>query len=173
VELGQRGEYVVWGFKPLHQNVYTTASFCVPHVDRSKENIASSFFEALKILEVLHLVTPVTYLVDSDSEHGEEMYPISLNKGEECEIAVGVAAMEAASLMLTDGQMDRAEGLSLEALCPVKKHVADVQAVGIYRLRHRPHTEATKAWFAGLQDRCAAEANRFNKLISDIEGAST
>jgi hypothetical protein len=173
VQLGQYGEYVVWGFKPLYPHVYFAAPFCEPHLDRTLENIATKFFEALKILTELHLVSPVVYLVDSDGEHGEEMWPIPLGgAGEECEKAVGLAAAKLTSLMLTDEQVQWANGLGLEAFCPVRRHVADVQAVGIYRLRHRPHTEATKAWFRDLQDQCKGAIERFEAMIAEIESVA-
>jgi hypothetical protein len=85
---------------------------------------------------------------------------------------VGIAAANLAFLMLGEGQVQRAVDQGLEAFCPVKRHVADVQAIGIYRLRHRPHTEATKAWFANLEDQCVAAAERFNGLIAELEAAA-
>jgi hypothetical protein len=171
VQLGERGEFVVWGFKPRHQGVYRAAPFCEPHLDHTQERPTKRFFDALKVLTDLHLVTPVLYLVDSDSEHGEEMWPIPLEHGEECERAVGLAAADLAFLMLGEGQVQWAVDQGLEAFCPVKRHVADVQGIGIYRLRHRPHTEATKAWFTDLQDQCAAAVRRFNGLIAEREAA--
>jgi hypothetical protein len=40
---------------------------------------------------------------------------------------------------------------------PVPRHVANVQMVGIARLRYRPRNRRTAAWWAGLQ----AKAERF------------
>lgn len=174
VLLGQRGEYNVWGFKPLHQEVYLAAPFCQPHLDRTKEKPTTTFFEALRTLTDLHLVAPVVYLVDSDSEHGEELWPIPWNgAGEACERAVGIAASKLATSMLTEGQVKWAAELKLETVCPVKRHIADVQAVGIYRLLHRPHTEATKAWLADLQDQCKAAVERFEAVIAQIKRSAT
>ena len=173
VLLGQRGEYNVWGFKPLHDEVYSAAPFCEPHLDRTKEKPTTKFFAALRALTDLRLVAPVVYLVDSDSEHGEEMWPVHLDHGEECERAVSRAAIKLTSLMLTEAQVQWALGQGLEAFCPVKRHIADVQAIGIYRLLHRPHTEATKAWLADLQDQCAAAVERFEAVIAQIERSAT
>ncbi len=174
VQLGQYGEFVVWGFKPLHAESYSAARFLEPHLDHTIEDVATKFWEAFKILTDLRLLAPVTYLVENDSQHGEELWPIPMDGiGEECEQAVGRAAAKLTSLMLTERQADRAKELKLRALCPVPRHVADVQAVGIYRLRHRPHTEATRAWFADLQDQCKGTIERFEIIIAKIELAAT
>jgi hypothetical protein len=174
VQLGQFGEFVVWGFKPISPNVFFAAPFCEPHLDRTLENIATKFWEALKILTDLRLVAPVTYLVENDSEHGEELWPIPMDgSGEECEQAVGRAAAELASLMLTERQAQWANSHRIESFCVVPRHVADVQAVGIYRLRHRPHTDATRAWFADLQDQCKGAIERFEATITRIRQSAT
>lgn len=169
VLIGQRGEYVVWGFKPVAPYVYPAASFCELHLNQSSKRPFNNFFDAFKILIDLHLVAPMVYLVDSDSEHGEEMWPIHLYHGEECEKAIGLAATELTSLMLTEAQVQWALGQGLKAFCPVKRHIADVQAIGIYRLLHCPHTKATKAWLANLQEQCEAAVERFEAVIAQIE----
>jgi hypothetical protein len=175
IKLGQMGEHVVWGFKPLTSHVYFAARFCAPHVDHAKtEHQAQAFFDALQVLTDLHLVDVIPHLVDNYSEHGEEMWPIPMKgEGEECERLVGLTAAKLANLMLTTGQIDWANSQGIEMACPVKKHMADVQAVGIYRLRHRPHTEATKAWFSELNEQCSALAERFNELIAEFDSNAT
>jgi hypothetical protein len=58
--------------------------------------------------------------------------------------------------MLTDGQREWATGQKLW-LAPVPRHIADVRMVGIARLRYRPKTRKTAAWWADLQ----AKGERF------------
>jgi hypothetical protein len=175
IKLGQMGEHVVWGFKPETASVHFAARFCTPHVDHTKEeHQAQAFFDALQVLTDLHLVDVIPHLVDSNSEHGEEMWPIpAKDAGERCEKLVGLTAMKLASLMLTPGQVEWADAQGIEIASPVKKHMADVQAVGIYRLRHRPHTEATRTWFSDLNDQCNAVVERFNELIAEFDANAT
>jgi hypothetical protein len=174
VKLGQRGEHVVWGFKPKTLSVWPSAPFCRPHLEDGKDNPTGTFWKALEILTSLHLVAPVTYLVDTDGEHGEEMWPIPRDgAGESCEEAVGLAAGKLCSLMLTHGQIEWANEQGIVTACPVPKHIGEVQAIGIYRMRHRPHTEPTKAWFADLTAQCEAVLERFQDLIADIEAKAT
>jgi hypothetical protein len=144
-------------------------------VDHTKEgHQAQAFFDALQVLTDLHLVDVIPHLVDSNSEHGEEMWPIPVkDAGERCEKLVGLTAMKLASLMLTPGQVEWADAQGNEIASPVKKHMADVQAVGIYRLRHRPHTEATRTWFSDLNDQCNAVVERFNELIAEFDVNAT
>ena len=38
----------------------------------------------------------------------------------------------------------------IHRLVPVPRHIANVQMIGIARLRYRPHTNMTRAWWADL-----------------------
>lgn len=175
VRLGQRGERVVWGFVPKHSSVWPSAPFCKPYYEPdNKEKPVAKFWDALGILTSLHLIEPIPYLVDSDSEHGEVMWPVSLKEvGEDCEQAVGSAAAELARLMLTSGQLEFADTKEVEFMSPALQHMGEVQAIGIYRLRYRPHTEATRIWLANLTEQCKGTLERFQELIAEFEEPAT
>jgi hypothetical protein len=58
----------------------------------------------------------------------------------------------AAVAMLTQGQIEWAQKYGLHLLPALAHRLANVRLVGIARLRYRPHTKATAAWFAKKQD---------------------
>jgi DNA-binding transcriptional ArsR family regulator len=167
VKLGEHGQHVVWGFRRKASEVYLAAPFCAPRVDRTDpDNQTKKFWNAFGVLTSLHLIEPVVYLVDSDSAHGETMWPVE--GGEECEYDVGKGASLAAALMLTPGQLEWAANQGIGPTSPVLKHITDVQAIGIYRLRHRPQTEATKIWFSELTENCEAARKRFQDILRPL-----
>jgi hypothetical protein len=92
------------------------------------------------------------------------MWPISLDAGESFERAVGKAALDAAAAMVTEGQANFAEERGVELIAPVATHVANVQAIGIHRLRYRPHTEPTLKWFREKAMQCDAVARRYAEM---------
>jgi hypothetical protein len=175
IRLGQRGERVIWGFKPKTLSVWPDAPVAKPYYNSgNQENPLGDFWRALEILTSLHLVERIPYLVDGDSEHGEVMWPIPMGRvGEDCEQAVGSAAAKLAQLQLTPGQLQFANEQGIQLMTPALKHMGEVQAIGIYRLRHRPHTEATKIWLATLTEQCKGTLERFQELIAEIEIEAT
>jgi hypothetical protein len=64
--------------------------------------------------------------------------------------------------MLTEKQRADARGLHL---VPVPAHIADVQMVGIARLRYRARTSATAAWLARMAE-WDAMAARYRKMTA-------
>jgi hypothetical protein len=81
---------MAWGFKPQGERVYAAAPFCTPHLYYNDTHRTAKFFQRLEVLTDLHLLAPVTYLVDSATEDGEEMWPIAIDgAGEECELDAG------------------------------------------------------------------------------------
>jgi hypothetical protein len=57
--------------------------------------------------------------------------------------------------MVTEGQRINAEEKGFHYLIPVRKHIVNAALVEVYRLRYRPHTKATRAWFALMRDNTA------------------
>jgi hypothetical protein len=69
---------------------------------------------------------------------------------EEQEIAR--AAHRAGRAMLNEWRGDLADKNPERWLVPVLAHMAGVELVGIFRMRYRPRTRSTAAWFARKQD---------------------
>jgi hypothetical protein len=87
---------------------------------------------------------------------------------EECETKVGLQARLAAVLMLTPEQAEWAANQGVTLASPVETHVGNVQAIGIYRLRHRPHTNPTREWLSALTEECEGSWARFRELVVDL-----
>ena len=62
------------------------------------------------------------------------------------------AADEAGQAMLNDGQRAYVDPNGLQ-LVPALRHFANVQMIGIARLRYRSHTKATAAWWKDFNTR--------------------
>ena len=67
--------------------------------------------------------------------------------------------------MLTDRQREWATEQELW-LAPVPRHITNVQMVGIARLRYRPKTRKTAAWWADLQAKGEGFLRRYEALVA-------
>jgi hypothetical protein len=70
--------------------------------------------------------------------------------------------------MLTKTQQDKAEDSRLH-LAPVQAHITEVQMVDIARLRYRPRTGATAAWFARMAE-WNEMADRYDEMAVKARG---
>jgi hypothetical protein len=74
--------------------------------------------------------------------------------------------------MVTEGQRIRAEQEGYEYLVPVLGHIANVALVEVFRLKYRPHTKATAAWYAMMQQ-ITAEYISYYRAITNYSAAET
>lgn len=87
-----------------------------------------------------------------------------MRDGEPAERELANAAQLAARTMITDGQRDWAEQEGYY-LVPVRRHIVHATVVEIYRLKYRPHTKATAAWYAEMQKAAAKHLENYLALI--------
>jgi hypothetical protein len=52
-------------------------------------------------------------------------------------------------------------------LAPVRKHIANATLAELFRLKYRPHTSATAAWFALMQQTTAKYLENYRAMIKD------
>ena len=137
----------------------------------------ASFWPAVHTLENLGLVEKVGMLLDGDDADAEIIHPYAMRGGEPAERELAHAAHSAALGMVTEGQRLNAEEKGFHHMIPVRKHIVNAALAEVYRLRYRPHTKATAAWFALMQDNTAeylAEYQAMTKAgavaISAVEG---
>jgi hypothetical protein len=78
-------------------------------------------------------------------------------------------ARRAAVAMVTDGQRDWAERNGYEWLIPVRRHIGNATVVEVYRLKYRPHTAATAAWYAVMQQTTAQYLDHYRAMLKDRE----
>lgn len=179
-KVGERGALTVWGFQEGTVRAWPSAPFVAAHLTGRMEVIEAPdgskgkqdtgwpvFWRALRLLLKTGLVEIVAHVVEADSDDAEIVHPFAYGNGEPGEQEIRDAAQEAALALLSEGQGQRVE-LEYDALLPFPAHCASVQLVGIARLRYRPQTKATAAWYAkqkqwasfGLHYRSVAAKNQ-------------
>jgi hypothetical protein len=156
VKVGQQGPYSVWGF-----DAASTYANCVgPAVchwrdelteeeQKAGKNEAVDFFRRLHQLGDLGLIEWVRHLFESDQPDAEIIHAVGIAGSDSLEGRIGFAADEAGRAMLNDQQQQYVDSHGMR-LVPVPRHLGNVQMIGIARLRYRPHTKLTTAWWKDL-----------------------
>jgi hypothetical protein len=168
-KVGERGPNVVWGFVPGIESAWPSAPFVAPHLTGENDQTGqdkgwAGFWACWKRLCQLGLIEIVAHLMHAHTAEGEIIHPMALNNtGLEIEREVASAAQRAALTMVMPGQWDWARKQGVVALAPVKRHIEEVQMVGIARLRYRPMTSRTLA-FASRQEEWRKEVSRLDEL---------
>jgi hypothetical protein len=177
-EVGRQAQFTVWGFR--YKSGYVTWSGpteCHRREKLTKEEKAEGknpgvdFFRRQEQLTRLGLLEWVPHLLEGAGPEAEFSHALGDGGTEGLEDQLGAAAEEAAALMLTEGQHARAMKDDLR-LAPVPRHVAEVQLVGIARLRYRPRTRMTAAWWADLQAKGERHLARYRGLVEAGTGAA-
>lgn len=170
---GQQGAYTVWDF--TSGSIYVVWSEAVKAhrrevltAEEKKEgkNAGVDFFRRLDTLKALGLIEWVPYLYEG--EDGEPIHPVAWN-GLPMEKELYKAATAAGIRMLTGGQNDHLEGI----VVPVPNHIAEAAMIGIARLKYRPHTAMTAAWWAQHQSVCEGFTEKYNSLAVPVAKAHT
>src|SRR4029077_5219993 len=97
---------------------------------------------------------------------GEIIHPLRMGDSNNIEDLLGRAAHEAGKALLTEGQYDWAVKNGIHQLVPVPRHIANVQLIGIARLRYRPHTRMTTAWWADLKASAEKHLARYAEIAA-------
>jgi hypothetical protein len=175
LHVGERGPFVVWGFqkKCLTAGYNLARQFLTGKIVTREDGTRHDsgwdeyFFPAVHTLETLGLIERVGMLLDGDDPEAEIIHPCGINGGEPAERELARVAHEAAAAMVTEGQLRRSEFEEHYDLVPVQRHIANVTLVEVLRLRYRPHTTATAAWYAQMKESTAEWLARYRAIISD------
>jgi hypothetical protein len=171
VQVGEQGPFVVWGFESTHLSAaprlfrpfLTGQDAKRADGTRLDAGINAAFWPAVYTLKNLGLFQWVGMLLDGDDDAAEVIHPYAMNGGEPAEFEVARAAESAAEEMLTEGQRRGLEYKDYK-LVPALKHIEKIAMVEIVRLRYRPHTAATAAWYALMQQTTAQYLNFYQEL---------
>ena len=171
---GEQGSYVVWGFQAKQSQAWATAPFVTPFLTGKNEVSPEGrrdtgwplFWKALGSLTDVGLLDFVGHVVDADSDMGAVLHPYAIGNGEDRERAIAIAAQEAAEALLTPGQAQWAAEYDL-VLLPAQRHVAEIQLVGLPRLKYRARTKATAAWLSNSHE-WDAWALRYRQLREQV-----
>lgn len=168
---GQHGAYVIWDFhKPM--GWVTWGDVSRPHrrekltkkETEAEKNAGVDFFHRIERLKLLGLIEWVPYLFDG--EDGEPIHPV-VYSGLEAEQALFIAVQKAVARMTTETQREYQKG----TMVPVLAHVEQVQLISMMRLRYRPQTKLTAAWFAEHHSVCEGFTATFNTLAQPVQPA--
>jgi len=155
---GERGIHVVWDFS--YKNEYVSwGAAATPHYRKDlPKNEGADFFKRKRVLLSIGLLEWVPYLFDGPK--GEPIHAMHAD-GLQLEQDLFNAANAAGQSMLPAGYENRVQGF----LVPVPAHVEQVQVIGIARLRYRPQTKLTSAWWADHHSTCQSFADGYNTLM--------
>jgi hypothetical protein len=115
----------------------------------------------------LGLIEWVPHLFESDEHDAEIIHAIGISGSDGLEDRLGMAAEDAGLAMLNDQQHQYVNSHNLQ-LVPVLRHLANVKMIGIARLRYRPHTKLTAAWWHDLHTRGEKYLARYEALAKRI-----
>jgi hypothetical protein len=156
-EVGRQAQFTIWGFR--HENGSVTwigPTLCHKRAKLSPEEVKAGknpgvdYFRREGQLAELGLIEWVPTLVEGEGPDAEIIHPCAMANSGSLEDRLGRAAHDAALSMLTDRQHEWAAEQELR-LTPVPRHITNVPMIGIARLRYRPKTRKTAAWWADLQ----------------------
>jgi hypothetical protein len=175
LKIGERGSFVVWGFrkKQVTASYVLARPFFTGKIIRRDDGTQldagwdDSFWPAVNTLLNLGLIQRVGMLLDGDDPEAEIIHPYGVNGGEPAERKLAHTAHEAAAAMVTEGQFRRAELEEHYDLVPVQRHRANATLVEVFRLRYRPHTTATAAWYAQMKASTTEWLARYEEIIAD------
>lgn len=163
---GEYGAYTVWDFTPSSSWV-TWGEVAKPHrreVLTDKEKAAGKtpgvdFFRRFDMLVSLGLVEWVPYLYDGPK--GEPIHAMA-EFGLPIERKLHQAANDAAMRMLPEDFQNQLGGTAI----PVRSHITEAAMIGIARLRYRPHTALTAAWWAEKNSVCSGFIEQYDALAA-------
>jgi len=131
----------------------------------------ADFWAALMALENCGLIEFIPHVFESDGPEAEMLhaYPVKDGVCEPWERRVAIAAHAAGFICLTPGQRQWAIEQARHLL-PAPSHITRLAVIGIARLRYRPQTRMTAAWFAKSKDRSEAWQPVY-EMIAGNDGA--
>lgn len=176
-QIGQQGIHTIWAFKPAScptVDRYTDLFSIHFHKDRKQpEETEHPFWVNVELLKKLGLIHFIPHLWESDSHHAEIIYPYGMGwSGEEViERKLGESAHRAGCKMAFGPKRDEAANEGFHWFAPVPSTIPDCVLIGIARLRYRPHTKRTRAWYAQLHETGSELIRIFDNLsgISKLE----
>jgi hypothetical protein len=153
VQVGQRGPYNIWGFDAAKIYVSWVGPAVCHRRDeltdaeqKAGKNAGVDFFRRFEQLVDLGLIEWVPHLFESDEPNAEIIHAVGISGSDSLEDRIGLAAEEAGLEMLNDRQRQYVASTG-PLLVPALQHIANAQMIGIARLRYRPHTKLTAAWW--------------------------
>lgn len=161
--LTECGIYNLWGFSSgKFMNTDPTDELVSAHAEKDSDG-RLVFWDRIDRLSTLGLIYWVPMLFESDSPEAEVIHPLGDIDSHDAELTE--YARDAALKLLPEEYHHRAEN-EHDFVVPVLKHLGNVQVTAIMRLRHRPHTKLTAAWWAEAGKRNQEYLEIYHQIIS-------
>jgi hypothetical protein len=161
-KVSQRGSLTIWGFDGDADHTTTTSGptlrdpFVAGLTAEPRKAAMEDFWEALRVFQVCGLITFIPHIFESNKPDALILhaYPVTDIGCEPWEREVSAAAHVAGMACIPAGQQEWAAQLGRHLL-PLHSSLTDPSVIGIARLRYRPKTKRTGAWFAISRERAA------------------
>lgn len=162
----EHGQYVFVGFdSPIAWVSWSTEITKAHYVQVTKaeekagKNSAALFFKRIGTLRDLGLLEYSACLFESDDIDSEMLFPV--NGPTSDERSVHEMAEATGERVLPDWRWGSNPH---EYLIPLYRHQEKAELYGIFRLRYRPHTSLTSAWWATLKSKVDDAIQFFNRI---------
>ena len=129
----------------------------------AREEAAKEFWAALAAFEALKLVQFIPHIFESDKPEAELIHSYAVDCGEPWEKELASWAYTAGWHCLSPGQQQWAVA-QRRYLFPMPSHIDKLAVIGIARLKYRPQTRMTAAWFAKSKE----QAKEFTPIYQEI-----
>jgi hypothetical protein len=161
-KVSERGSLTIWSFGGGADHTTTTSGptlrdpFVAGLAPEPRKAAMEEFWEALRVFRVCGLITFIPHVFESNKPDAEILhaYPVTDLGCESWEREVSAAAHVAGMTCITPGQQEWVTRQELYLL-PLRSSLTDPSVIGIARLRYRPRTKITGAWFAISRERAA------------------
>jgi hypothetical protein len=172
LEVGTSRQHRIWAFVPTEGITISRVGLFSKYVGDKKVDL-DNLWKRINLLFSLGLLQWIPHLFESAEETGQPIHAYGIHNTNDVEDRLGAAAAEAAITMVTEKQLDRASAcldhtpLEELLLAPLPKHMLNVQMVGIARLRYRPQTKLTSAWWGDLNQKAPGCIEGYKKLATE------
>ncbi|MEX0642125.1 MAG: hypothetical protein WD468_05460 [Pirellulales bacterium] len=153
-------QYTVYGFdEPDHR--YCRFTGPLARFEGRREEGEPTVWDRIKVLEQLGLLERIYYLAESTDDDAELIHPLS---GDEWAQKVADAAHELAENRLPYQYEHEAQ--NYDYVLPVIRHMGKAAVVGLARLRYRPKTSRTAAWWGQHVESCRAATELYSAIAN-------
>ena len=148
--IGEAGHFAFWSFTEDTDALWWDGpfeAFRTGKTGKKGRDLASEdVWAAWQALIASGLIECVEHLIEADSNEGEILHPCPINTGSKIEQELGQTARDFTLSIAGPTTQSMLNGG--EDIIAVSDAFPNIQMVGIYRLRYRPHTAATAAWIS-------------------------
>lgn len=160
-QLATHGQFVFFGFRYKTGTAWHSGPF---EKYRSDPKEKSRVWDHIGLLTKLGLLECIAYLAESADADADLIHALSGD-------SYAQAAAEAAQMSVAckDYLVHKSENFDFSI--PVFSHMTNAAVVGVYRLRYRPKTTKTAAWFAKHVEQCKAFENIYSNIFATSAAA--